>query len=389
MSDGAMSPVIQDTEEPSPSSSILFNSDSSCASLGLAQNTAATEENGSVESMEFHEEHFSASDTEADSAISLVKCLNSASPSSSLVCRRNDNSAIIRLNNELLKAKRSNWEVVDALGRAYQDIKDLRLREQRLNSVLSNCSSKLGGTNGFTESLALPDSKIIELQLALRREEAVKTREDLRALMEERDKLKEKLGRSESDRRLVSFTSDQRERELELSQSHIRDLAANIKEKDEKILSVQDKLNAFEKEKQVKDEELEKIRDEKSSLREAVIRSEQEIEALSEKLQNVLLSKDEGARHLSRQNAAQSQGVQTHDSAGKVLKLNGEETVTEETRLAKEMRYLESRHNEDMKVIHELSSQLKEWERFVSFGYCVSTCDNMQYHLNLIYSQSG
>ena len=381
-----MSPVIHETEELSPSSSILFDSDSSCASLELAQNhAAATEENGSVESMEFHEERFSASDTEADSAISLVKCLNSVSPSSSLVCRRNDNSAIIRLNNELLKAKRSNWEVVDALGKAYQDIKDLRLREQRLNAVLSNCGSKLGGTNGFTESLALPEGKIIELQLALRREEAVKMREDLRALIEERDKLKEKLGMSESERRLVSFTSDQRERELELSQSYIKDLAANIKDKDEKISSIQDKLIDFEKEIKVKDEELEKLTNEKNALREAVIRSEQEIEALSGKLQNVLLSKEESAKHLSK-NAGQSLGIQTLGSTREVLKLNGEEIVPEEIGLEKQMRYLESRHDEDMKIIHELSSQLKEWERFVNFGYCVSTCDNMQYHLNFIYS---
>lgn len=364
MSDGAMSPVIQETEEPSSNSSILFDSDSSCASLGVSQNTGATGENGSVGSMEYHEERFSASDTEADSAISIVKCLNSVSPSSSLVTRRNDNSAIIRLNNELLKAKRSNWEVVDALGKAYQDIKDLRLREQRLNAVISNCGSKLGSANGFTESLALPDSKIIELQLALRREEAVKTREDLRALIEERDKLKEKLGRSESDRRLVSFTRDQRERELELSQSHIKDLAANIKEKDEKILSVQDKLIAFEKDMKAKDEELCIILDEKNALREAVIRSEQEIEALSEKLQNVLLSKEENAKSLFK-NAGQSLGIQTIDAAGKVLRLNEEQVLGEDARLAKELRCLESRHEEDVKVIHELSSQLKEWERFV------------------------
>ena len=373
MSDGAMSPVIQETEEPSPSSSILFDSDSSCASLGVTQNTAATGENGSVESMAYHEELFSASDTEADSAISIVKCLNSASPSSSLVTRRNDNSAIIRLNNELLKAKRSNWEVVDALGKAYQDIKDLRLREQRLNAVLSNCSSKHAGANGLTESLALPDSKIIELQLALRREEAVKTREDLRALIEERDKLREKLGRSESDRRLVSFTRDQRERELELSQSHINDLAANIREKDEKILSVQDKLIAFEKEMKAKDEELSKVLDEKNALRAAVIRSEQEIELLSEKLQNVLLSKEENAKRLFT-NADQSLGIKAIDPTGKVLRLNGEQVLVEDTGLAEELRYFESRHEEDVKVIHELSSQLKEWERFVNFGYYVSMC---------------
>lgn len=357
--DAVMSPVTQETEEPSASNSILFNSDSSCSSLGLSQDLAV-EENGLTDSMEFHEEPFSASDTEADSAISLVKCLNSASPSSSLVSRRNDNSAIIRLNNELLKAKRSNWEVLDALGKAYQDIRDLRLREQRLNAILSSCGSKLSGTNGFNESMVLQESKIIELQLALRREETVKTREDLRTLMEERDRLKEKLGKSESDRRLVSLTSDQRERELELSQIHIRDLTANIREKEAKISSAQDKLIAFEKDMRLKDEELGKIRGEKNSLRDAVIRSEQEIEALSEKLQNLLISKEENANNLFNY-TGDSLGIQTRN----VLHPNGEQVVTEETRLENEMRFLEARHNEDVKVIHDLSSQLKEWERFV------------------------
>lgn len=258
MYENGMGPVAQETEETSASDSILFNSDSLCSSLGLSQDLAVNE-NGLNENlnMEYPEESvFSASDTEADSAISLVKCLNSASPSSSLVCRRNDNSAIIRLNNELLKAKKSNWEVLDALAKAYRDIKDLRLREQRVNVILSSCDGKLSCTNGLNESLLLPDSKIIELQLALRREESVKTREDFRALMKERDKLKELLAESENERRLVSLTSDHRERELELAQSRIRDLTANIKEKDAKISSAQDKLAAFEKDMKQKNEEI-------------------------------------------------------------------------------------------------------------------------------------
>ena len=364
MSDPTMSPVSQGIEEPL-SNSILLNNDSSCSSLLLSQNSTVTEEKCSAESMEFQDERFSASDTEADSAITLVKCLNSESPSSSFVSRRNDNSAIIRLNNELLKAKKSNWEVVDALGKAYQDIKSLRLREQRLNAIISNCTSKHGGTNGFPESLSLPDSKIIELQLALRREEAVKMREDLRVMIEERDRLKEKLGQSETDRRLVLLTSDHRERELDLSQSHIKDLAANIKEKDAKILSAQDKLISLEQEMNAKNEEIEKIRDEKNRLREAVIRSEQEIESLSEKLQNLLLHKEETTKHLTK-NVNHSLRIQTFDSVGKVANSNAEQSSpVNETRLEKELRYLEARHNQDMKVIQDLSSKLKEWERFV------------------------
>ena len=310
--------------------------------------------------MEYPEESvFSASDTEADSAISLVKCLNSASPSSSLVSRRNDNSAIVRLNNELLKAKKSNWEVLDALAKAYRDIKDLRLREKRVNAILSSCDGKLSGTNGLSESLLLPDSKIIELQLSLRREESVKTREDLRALMKERDKLKEQLNKSENERRLVSLTSDHRERELELCQSHIKDLTANIKEKDAKISSAQDKLAAFEKDIKHKDEELEKIRDEKYSFRDAVVRSEQEIEALTEKLQNLLLSKEENANNSNY--TGHSLGIQTEISR---LPSEGQ-VIVEDARLQDEIRALEARHDKDMKVISDLSAQLKEWERFV------------------------
>ena len=360
MSDTAMSPVNLEIEEPL-SNSILLNNDSSCSSLQLSQNSTTTEENAdSVENMEPQDDRYSAtSDTETDSAITLVKCLNSESPSSSLVFRRNDNSAIIRLNNELLKAKRSNWEVVDALGKAYQDIRNLRLREQRLNAILSSCTGKHAGTNGFSESLSLPESKIIELQLALRKEEAVKTRQDLREIIEDKDRLKEQLVKSESDRRLLLLTSDQRERELNLSESHVKDLAANIKEKDAKILSAQNELISLEGHIKAKDEEIRKILDERNGLRDAVIRSEQEIETLSEKLQNLLLSKEENTKH-SNKNEGHSLGIPSFNSGRKVA-LNGEQP----TAMERELRYLESRHNQDMQVIQDLNSKLKEWERFV------------------------
>ena len=361
-----MSPVGQEIEEPL-NSSILFNSDSTCSSLELSQNSIATEGNCSDASMDFQIDRFSVSDTEADSAIILLKSLNSESPSSSFVSRRNDNSAILRLNNELLKAKRSNWEVVDALGKAYEDIKNLRLREQRLNVILSTCNGKRVDTSGFPESLSSPDCKIIELQLALRREEAFKTREDLRTMIEERDKLKEKLGKSESDRRLVSLTSDQRARELEISQNYINDLTANIKEKDAKIFSAQDKLISLELQIKTKDEEMEKISEQKNNLRDAVIRSEQEIEFLTEKLRKLSLPKQEHAKCFTkgRDHTQESQSFDQSDGKVSYVEENMGNFFRDETRLEKGMQYLESRHNQDMKIIQELSSKLKEWERFV------------------------
>ena len=361
-----MSPVGQEIEEPL-NSSILFNSDSTCSSLELSQNSIATEGNCSDASMDFQIDRFSVSDTEADSAITLLKSLNSESPSSSFVSRRNDNSAILRLNNELLKAKRSNWEVVDALGKAYEDIKNLRLREQRLNAILSTCNGKRADTNGFPESLSPPDSKIIELQLALRREEAFKTRGDLRTMIEERDKLKEKLGKSESDRRLVSLTSDQRARELEISQNYINDLTANIKEKDAKLFSAQDKLISLELQIKTKDEEMDKISEEKDNLRDAVIRSEQEIEFLTEKLRKLSLPKQEHAKCFTkgRDHTQESQTFDQSDGKVSYAEENMGNFFRDETRLEKGMQYLESRHNQDMKIIQELSSKLKEWERFV------------------------
>lgn len=361
-----MSPVGQEIEEPL-NSSILFNSNSTCSSLELSQNSIATEGNCSDASMDFQIDRFSVSDTEADSAITLLKSLNSESPSSSFVSRRNDNSAILRLNNELLKAKRSNWEVVDALGKAYEDIRNLRLREQRLNVILSTCNGKRVDTNDFPESLSSPDSKIIELQLALRREEAFKTREDLRTMIEERDKLKEKLGKSESDRRLVSLTSDQRARELEISQNYINDLTANIKEKDAKIFSAQDKLISLELQIKTKDEEMEKISEEKNNLRDAVIRSEQEIEFLTEKLRKLSLPKQEHAKCFTkgRDHTQESQSFDQSDGKVSYVEENMGNFFRDETRLEKGMQYLESRHNQDMKIIQELSSKLKEWERFV------------------------
>ena len=187
----------------------------------------------------------------------------------------------------------------------------------------------------------------------------MKTREDFRALMKERDKLKELLAESENERRLVSLTSDHRERELELAQSRIRDLTANINEKDAKISSAQDKLAAFEKDMKQKNEELGKILDEKYSFRDAVVRSEQEVEALTEKLQNLLLYKEENVKNSNY--TGHSLGIQTNNSRH----LSEGQVIVEDERLQDEIRVLEARHNEDMRVTNDLRAQLKEWERFV------------------------
>ena len=189
----------------------------------------------------------------------------------------------------------------------------------------------------------------------------------MRTMIEERDKLKEKLGKSESDRRLVSLTSDQRARELEISQNYINDLTANIKEKDAKIFSAQDKLISLELQIKTKDEEMEKISEEKNNLRDAVIRSEQEIEFLTEKLRKLSLPKQEHAKCFTkgRDHTQESQSFDQSDGKVSYVEENMGNFFRDETRLEKGMQYLESRHNQDMKIIQELSSKLKEWERFV------------------------
>ena len=186
-------------------------------------------------------------------------------------------------------------------------------------------------------------------------------------MIEERDKLKERLGKSESDRRLVSLTSDQRARELEISQNYINDLTANIKEKDAKIFSAQDKLISLELQIKTKDEEMEKISEEKNNLRDAVIRSEQEIEFLTEKLRKLSLPKQEHAKCFTkgRDHTQESQSFDQSDGKVSYVEENMGNFFRDETRLEKGMQYLESRHNQDMKIIQELSSKLKEWERFV------------------------
>lgn len=365
MSETVMSPVSQEIEE-SLSDSILLSSHSSCSSIQHSQKLLTTEESCSVESMDVVEdEHFWASDTEADSAIMLLKSLNSESPSSSSVSRRNDNCTIIRLHEELLKSKRNNWEVVDALGKAHEVIRNLRLREQRLNAILSGCAGKNAATNGFVERLNLSESKIIELQLTLRKEEAMKTREDLRAMMEERDRLKEKLGRTESDRRLVLLAKDERERELELSQICVKDLAADVEDKDTKISSVKLKLASLEDQLKGKDSEIEKIRDERNILTEAVSRSEQEIEILSEKLQNLMHYKEQHENSLVQTDASLSQEIQTSHSVEETVSRAQSSEAAKQTTLEKDLRSLESRYNQDMGIIHDLKFKLQEWERLV------------------------
>lgn len=364
MSQTVMSPVSQEIDE-SLSNSILLSS-SSCSSIQNSQELLATEDSSSVESMDvFEDEHFSVSDTEADTSIMLLKSLNSESPSSSSVSRRNDNSTIIRLHEELLKSKRNNWEVVDALGEAHEVIRNLRLREQRLNVILTGCAGKHATTNGFVESLNLSESKIIELQLTLRKEEAMKTREDLRAMMEERDRLKQMLGRTENNRRLVLLAKGERERELEFSQICVKDLAADIEDKDTKISSVEFKLASLEDQLKDKDREIEKIRNERNILREAAIRSEKEIEILSEKLNNLLHCKEQHKSSSVQTDASLSHEIQTCDSVEKTV--NSEQSIeaAKQTTLEKDLRSLESRHNQDMEIIHDLKFKLEEWGRLV------------------------
>ncbi|XP_068745491.1 uncharacterized protein [Montipora capricornis] len=360
MSDTDMGQVIQENED-SLSISILLNSDSSSSIQHSQIELTTTEESYSFESMNDVQdaEHFSTSDTEADSAIMLLKSLNSESPSSSFVSRRNDNFAIIRLNQELLKSKKSNWEVVDALQKAYEVIGYLRLREQRLNAMLSGYISKHVGTNYLVETLTLPESNIIERQLALRREEAMKTREELRTIMEERDRLKEKLGRTESNRRLVLLTKDQCEKELELSHNYVKDLAANMEDKDAKILSAKNKLASLEDRLKDKESEIKEIRDERDSLRDAVIRSEKQIETLSEKLQSILLCREQDIerKNDSIKNASISFGIQTFDTVGKTVN-EGQPFLGQETRLDRELRFVPH----EMEIIHDLKSRLAEWE---------------------------
>lgn len=79
-------------------------------------------ENGFNENlnMEYFEELvFLVLDIEVDFVILLVKCLNSVLLFFLFVCCCNDNFVIIRLNNELLKVKKSNWEVLDVLVKVY------------------------------------------------------------------------------------------------------------------------------------------------------------------------------------------------------------------------------------------------------------------------------
>ena len=342
-----MSPVAQESEEPS-SRLILIAKDSPTCTLSL--NSESVEEI-CTDSTSSRDEHLSLHDVNMDSTVDLVKCLGSTSPSYPLVAQRCDKSAILRLSNELLKAKRSNWDIVDALGKAYEDIKDLRLREQRLNTIISSCATT--SLNGFIE--CKPDGRIIELQLALRKEEMIKTRRNLRDLIAERDELKQKLEKTQSNMRFASFAGERLERELELYQGHIKDLAANIREKDDRITVVQDKLFSLEKEMKFKDYELVKLREEKSVLREAVIRSEEEVERLAKRLKNVERLEGE------RESSLSLWGRQ--EPCHKNCNQNEEQLIAEKMKLVDQVEHLKARHYQDKRVIDDLTSQVQQWER--------------------------
>ncbi|EDO42697.1 predicted protein [Nematostella vectensis] len=270
-----------------------------------------------------------------------------------------DKSAIIRLSGELLKAKQSNWEVVDALSSAYDDIRDMRKREERLNNVLGSNIRNYASSeeNKWAKGTEI---KILTTQLQIRAEELVKARSDIRKLMIDRDKLKEDFLKAKSELTVLSLRDGRKESEMALARSNLRTLTSSLSEANEKLLSMRENAGYLENELNFKRIELERIKEERDALNAALREKEKQLLQLTKKVRELETSNNEfGASLSSKQEELESVRAQEELVLKEVERGIAEEMKTTRARLIE----AEARHEQDERTIAELTQRLREWGR--------------------------
>lgn len=301
------------------------------------------------------------SDCETNSASMILKCLNSTTPPAPLVVRASDKSAIIRLNNELLKSKRSNWQVVDALSKAYQELKALRLREQRFNLALTEENASVEKTlRSYT------DEKMLSFQFALMKEDFLNARKNVQSLMNERDALKESLSRAQSELRLLSFENSRKVSELELTRDRVKSVEVEVRHKNDRIIQAEQNVSLLEREMSERDRKLEEITSKQNVLNEAVTEKDREIEELKRRLgaQAVETKKSEDQVSQNMENSLQR--IHSLEQELREVKENESRLVEERRKLQESVQALKGKRTEDNKIIFDLTAQVREWERYVA-----------------------
>lgn len=307
-----------------------------------------------------HIESFSISSTERDSqetdlfskSAEILKCLN-RSVSELLpvenVGRGSDRNAIIRLNGELLRSKKSHWSVLDALVKTYSEIRELRVREQKLNLALSSIKS----TDSLSKTSYSVQAKVLTAQLEFTKEELAKTKKDLNELKIEKRNILIEVARAENDFRLLSLESKRKDYEVERTQISLKHAKKEIGEKSDKINELENDISSLEIDLRAKEREISKLKEGKHLLEEAIGEQEKEIERVRSEVEHQQIDEksegdlDSAERLFGRpaNEAPPERNIPTDEMKNEIHKLTDER----------------DKHKGEIK---KLKNELLEWERY-------------------------
>lgn len=303
-----------------------------------------------------------ASDLDSDSAVSVLNYLNGNVNENSLrsSSSHSDKSAIIRLNSELLRAKKSNWEVVDALTTAYDDIRDLRKREQRLNDLLRNNFNGKGESSN-QDAIRKTEFKILHTQLEIREEELSKTKDIARQLMGERDRLKDECSKIRADFQLLTLLDKRKESELAVVQNNLKTLKEQQRINDDSNFALKDNAINLEYQLRAARNATQKAEEVASTFQETLQMREKELSDLKAKLER---AEDENEIVKLRLNDKEAEIERVKATEMSVFEEVESELASELTTMQLQFNEMKMKNEEDEKKINEMNEKLKQWERY-------------------------
>lgn len=301
------------------------------------------------------------SDIDSDSAVSVLNYLNGNENSlRSSMSSHSDKSAIIRLNSELLKAKKSNWEVVDALTTAYDDIRGLRKREQRLNDLLRN---NFNEKDGITDQDAAKKTefKILYTQLEIREEELSKTKDIVRKLMVERDRLKDECSKTRSDAQLLALQDRRKESELAVVQNNLKTLKEQQRLNDDNYFVLNGNALNLEHQLRSAKNSAQKAEEIISTLKETLKLREKELSDMRTRVENL---EDENESVCLRLQGKDAEIEKIQATELTVFKEVESEIANELTTMQLKFNEMQVKSEQDDQKLAEMTERLKDWERY-------------------------
>lgn len=265
-----------------------------------------------------------------------------------------------------MKAKQSNWEVVDALTSAYDDIRDLRKREQRLNNLLTG---NLDNAESTSQADALgshkaTEVKIMQSQLEIRGEELSKAKDNIRRLMGERDRLKEECSKTRASLRLLTLQDKRKETEIAVGENNLKSLKEEMREKDDMGLVLKENVLNLEHQLRQAKNSAQKTEAEKEILKDNLKQREDEIIELKRKLKELENEHDLVQSDLSLRTSELAR-MKSNESTD-IFKEIENELAKELNKMELKLIEMKEKSQQDDQTIAEMREKLKEWERYGS-----------------------